>query len=258
MRSCLIFLLSSLCAALAQEVLTVPLVDKTGAGNPFQVSGRLLLSEAVRANELEWSWGENVVVKNVSGKPILLFVATLMEIGRHRAAPGRHSSPGNGPTYQLEDDRFFSEKLIKPGESLVLRDTAPGTPDVACCIDASAETRDPSAEFRVYFIQFADGSTFGDPADAREALAMRQMIVSGLRELLDSYSKLGAAGFAATLTEQSPFSTTAICRQILTKYNEDGIRSALDRTEQILTTAERHAAAIAGTATASQSPEPNR
>lgn len=261
MRSCLVFLLSALClssAALAQEVLTVPLVDKTGASSPFQVSGRLLLREAVQANELEWSWGENVAVKNVSGKPILLFVATLTEIGRHPAPAGRHSAPGNGPTYQLEDDRFFSERLIKPGESLVLRDTVPGNPDVACCINPLAEIRDASAEYRLHFVQFADGSTFGDPAEAREALAMRQMIVSALRELLKSCSELGAPGFAAKLTDQSPFSTTAIRGQILTKYKEDGIRAALDRTEQILATAERHAAAITGTATASQSALPNR
>jgi hypothetical protein len=205
---------------------------------------------------LEWSWGENVAVKNVSDKAILFFVATISETGRHSIHVGRQAAPGDGPTYQLEDDRFFNEKLIEPGESLVLRDTKPGTPDVACCVDPLAGTHDPFAEYRLQFAQFTDGSVFGDSAEARQSLAIRQTILSGLRGLLQSYEQGGQSGFVARLKnlidpslapkveEQPPFFTTAICRQITAKYDSDGTAAAIDKTKEIFKIAEKHAAMI--------------
>jgi hypothetical protein len=240
------------------EVITVPLIDKSGAGRPFEVSGSLLLREAVHGNQLEWSWGENVAVRNISSKPILLFVVTLTEVGRHPAPAGRHSAPGNGPTYELGDDRFFSENLIQPGESLTLRDTEPGTPEVACCINPLAEKSDPAGEYDLRFVQFADGSTFGDPAEARDLLAWRETILRGLRKLNRSYAEHGEQGFAGKLKEQSPFSESAPFKQILRKYRERGVRAALHKARQILATAEQYAAIIAGATTPSQTLPPNR
>jgi hypothetical protein len=240
------------------EVIPVPLIDNSGADSPFEVSGSLLLREAVRGNQLEWSWGENVAVKNISSKPILLFVVTLTELGRHPAPAGRHSAPGNGPTYQLEDDRFFGENLIQPGESLTLRDTEPGAPNMECCINPLAEKSDPAGEYDLRFVQFADGSTFGDPAEARDVLAWRETILRGLRELNQSYAEHGKQGFTAKLKEQSSFSETAPFGQILAKYNEGGVQTALDKARQILATAGQHAAMIAGATTPSQTLPPNR
>jgi hypothetical protein len=202
------------------EVIAVPLIDKSGAASPFEVIGSLLLREAVHGNQLEWSWGQKVAIKNVSGKAVLLFIATLTEIGRY--PKGQHAAPGDGPTYVTEDDRFFSENLIQPGESVTLRDAEPGTPNVACGVNP-AEKSNPIAEHWLSFVQFSDGSTFGDPAEARDALALREKILRGLRELNQSYAEHGEQGFAAKLKEQSPSSATAPFRQIFTKYSEDGV-----------------------------------
>lgn len=167
----------------------------------------------------------------------------------------------SGPTYQLEDDRFFSEKLIGPGERLVLRDTSPGTPDQACCIDPLAGTHEPSAEYRLEFAQFADGSVFGDPAEAQGSLAIRRTIMRGLHELIESYEQGGESGFIRALGnlrsaptdsdrpprqgEQPPFFTTAICRQILASYDSAGAGAALEETRKTLKVAETHDALIA-------------
>jgi hypothetical protein len=260
MRFRLAFLFCASCLplshALPQEVLTVPLVDKTGSDSPLEVSGRVLLRETARANELEWSWQDKVAIKNVSSKPILLFVATFTEIGRHPAPAGRHSAPGNGPTYEFDNDRFFSETLVQPGEVLALRDTTPGTPNIACCINPLAEVRDPSAEYRLHFVQFADGSSFGDPAEAQDALALRQTIMKGLRELIQSYVELGASGFSAKLKEPSTFSTTGVHGQILARYQDGGVPAALGDAQRMLATAERHAAMIASTGTGPTSSPP--
>jgi hypothetical protein len=99
------------------------------------------------------------------------------------------------------------------------------------------------------FVQFADGSTFGDPAGAHDALALRDTIMVGLRELLQSYADGGEEGFAAKLKEPSVVSGTAPYKKILTKFSDIGVLAALGETKQIVAIAEHHAAMIAGTAT---------
>lgn len=253
---CALFLCSP--PALPQDVFSVPVVDKSGAGAPLEVSGKATLRESARANALEWSWGEKVEVKNTSGKAILFFVATITEVGRRSAPARQRATLGDGPTYQLEDDRFFSNQLIEPGATLVLRDTNPGVPEIACCINPLAQTHEPSAEYRLEFAQFADGSIFGDRSQAQGSLAIRRSIVGGLRRLLGSYEQGGEAGFTDALgslrshpiasglppdaEEQPPFSTTAICRQILANYDGQGVKAALEKTKEILKIAEAHAA----------------
>ena len=223
----------------SQEVMTVPLIDKTEATSPFRVSGRLLLRETVRGNQVEWSWGQKLAVKNVSDKPILLFAATLTEVGRHPR--GKYAALGDGPTYQLDEDRFFSKELIRPGELLTLRDTEPGTPAVACCINPLAANVDPVAEFRLRFVQFADGTTFGDLAEARDALGMRDNALRGLREL----NAVGdPAGFVAELEKKCTSLGNAICSRISAAREGGGANAAQAEARQILVIAKEHEAAI--------------
>ena len=266
MRFRLIVSLCALClfpsAALEQEVFSVPIADKSSAGAPFEVSGKLTLQESQQADKVEWSWGEKVEIKNISDKAILLFIATITEVGRHH--DGQRLAPGDGPTYRLGDDRFFNKKLIQPGESIVLRDTEPGRPDVACCVSPQAQVHDPSAEFCLRFVQFADGSAFGDPTEARDNLAFRQTILRGLQELIRSYEETGESGFTAQLKHlrsyaldpslapkidaQPPFFQAPICRQILAAYDAGGARAALAAARKFLKIAEEHAAMTAMTA----------
>ncbi|HEY6765635.1 MAG TPA: hypothetical protein VI386_12750 [Candidatus Sulfotelmatobacter sp.] len=244
-----------LSSALEQAVISVPLVDRTVGENPLEARGGGLLRELARANELEWSWGERVTVKNLSGNPILLYVVSITEVGRHVPPAGRHSAPGNGSIYRLEDDMFFSEKLFGPGESLVLRETMPGTPIVDCCINPLAKLRDPSVEYRLLFVQFADGSTFGDPAEAQDVLSMRQRIVNDLLKLRQSYGDRGVSGFTDTLNERSAFSVTSVYKQILSKFTDEGVLAAVGEAERIIAIAERHAGEITG---ASSTRKPSR
>src|ERR1039458_8535942 len=237
---CTLYLSAPLAAQL--ETVSVPLTDKTAAASPFQVSGRFLLQEAVHGNQLEWSWGQKAAIKNVSSKAVLLFIATFTEIGRY--PKGQHAAPGDGPTYVIEDDRFFGENLIRPGESVTLRDTEPGAPNVACCINPMAEKRDPIAEYCLRFVQFADGSTFGDPAEARDAFAMRETVLRGLRELVQSYNQHGEQAFLTEMKQQVSWSGTSIFAQIRTIFKEKGIDSAVERAQQILAIAESHEALI--------------
>ncbi len=236
---------------MAQEVITVPLLDKSDTESPFEVNGSIRLEETVRGDDLEWSWAQKITIKNISDRPILLFVAALTEIGRYPRGP--RSAPGDGPSYEFDDDRFFKDDLFLPGQSLTLRDSEPNNRQTACCISSLPQKSNPSAEYKTCFVQFADGSTFGKDTDARDALTMRQMIVDALTELLKAYAQLGAPGFATKLSENSSFSSTAIGKQIVAKYHEGGVQPALVSAQRILATAQRHAAMISGAAAASQS-----
>jgi hypothetical protein len=240
------------------DLINVPLTDLTGKGTPFLASGTALLRETVRGNQLEWSWGQRLSVKNISGKPVLLLVAALTERGRHPT--DGHAAPGDGPTYRFEKDRFFDESLIEPEETVILRDTEPGVPQAECCVNPLEGNRSPAAEYRLQFVQFSDGSTFGDASEAKDDFEMRDVILRNLRRLLRVYADGGEAGLATRLKElqsymidpnlapktegQPPFFATSICSQILTKYNRAGAEAALAEAKKILGTAEKHAAMI--------------
>ena len=70
MRLRLTLLLCALClsrfSTAQTEVIPVPLIDKTGAASPFEVSGSLLLREAVHSNQLEWSVGARMSLLRTS------------------------------------------------------------------------------------------------------------------------------------------------------------------------------------------------
>lgn len=81
----------------AQEVFTVPFVDKTDAGRPFEVvNGQATLTEILQGNQLVSSWGDRLSLKNISGKAIMLYAVRLQLIGRHNH--GLRQGPGDGPT----------------------------------------------------------------------------------------------------------------------------------------------------------------
>ena len=227
-----------------QERVNVAFVDKSLPGSPIGVSGQVSLREAVVGNQVESSWIERVVVKNISRKPFLMFVVSLTLIGRHNR--GALRGPGDGPTYVLSDDRFFAKTLIQPDESLVLRDTKPEEGEVECCINPLEKGSDPRAEFRVRFAQFADGSSFGDREEAKDELAVRATIVSGLRKLFQSYSERGEQGFLTELERNSPWSATVPFADLRATYKETGVGAAIARAQQILSVAENHEASIRG------------
>ena len=53
------------------------------------------------------------------------------------------------------------------------------------------------------YVQFADGSTWGDPDEAETALAEREVCLKELMDLARTYQTEGAAKFASSLTRQS-------------------------------------------------------
>jgi hypothetical protein len=249
-RLLLAFCLALVCAihcptSASQETIDntreVPLTDKTPSG-PLEVHGKALIHEIIAGPKLEWSWGESVVAKNVSDKAIMLVLATLTELGRHPES-GHPPGLGNGPTYIIAEDRFFSETDIRPSDSVVLRDTKPGTLGAGCCINSVDKVRVPEAEFKVLFVQYADGSTFGDPAAAADIFTKRKRILTALQQLSKQWAGGGEENFAAELKKQCALLGNPICPQISVALERSGDQAAAE-VRRVLGIAEKHAASL--------------
>jgi hypothetical protein len=249
MRMRILLLLGTLClfcvsaAAQKGEAIQVPITDETAQGGPFEiVTGRATLREALEGNQLRSSWGDELTLRNISDKPILLFKASLQLIGRHNR--GRFRGPGDGPTYLLAEDRFFSTEILA-GATLPLRNAPPGPDMLECCIGPSEHVSDARAEFRVLFVQFADGSQFGDAAEAKEDLEVREVIMTGLRQVVRSYERSGAGAFHAQANQSSPWLGTSVHSEVQRLYEQEGAEAAISRARQIVAIAEGHQAALA-------------
>jgi hypothetical protein len=174
-----------------QKVIDVPFDSTLVAGSPIQATGTLSVLETVVGNQVQSLWDENVVAKNISNKPILLLIGVLEAVGPH--------SDGG---YTLIADRFFSQDVIQPGDTIPYLRTGP-VGRSSCCINPLEEPRDPRAAFRVEFVQFVDGSTFGAPARARDVLVSRTSTLLVLRNLDQTYSEQGEQKFNAQLEESA-------------------------------------------------------
>jgi len=69
------------------------------------------------------------------------------------------------------------------GESLVLARDGPGGTS-ACCVSTRGPANELHAEIRVQYVQFIDGSTFGDATTAKDILCTRSAILEFRHRLL--------------------------------------------------------------------------
>jgi hypothetical protein len=101
---------------------------------------------------------------------------------------------------------FFKEAGIPPGEAFDFID--PGFWNHGhTYINGVEVPEEPQkdlvchAQFKVLFIQFADGSTWGDYQTGKDVMARREKRMVILSHLVDAYDTGGEAAFAAALDE---------------------------------------------------------
>ena len=159
-------------SAWPQLTYTIPVVDKSEAGSPLKISGTASFTELIVANSVKSSSSFKVDVQNVGDRAIILVLAHFEKTGPH----------GVGTHQVIKRDHFFWGN-ISPGESLVLARGGPGRRTSACCVGPRGAANELKAEVRVQYVQFVDGSTFGDEAAAKETLGTRSTIFDALRRL---------------------------------------------------------------------------
>jgi len=209
-----------------QKVIEVPFDNTAVSGSPIEVTGKVLVQETIAGNQVRSAWEENVTAKNISPKPILLLLGILDAIG-----------PYSDGGYELRIDRFFSQDVIPPQATIPL---ASGTTTLkdACCINPLDEAEDPKADFRVLFVQFLDGSTFGDPDSAQDMLKNRASALHDLRGLIRAYLDHGAPAFQSRLQQVHGIVFVRIRRT----NKEEGADAAISQARKMLAIAEEHQA----------------
>ena len=124
---------------------------------------------------------------------------------------GEVTSPeGWNQSTGLSYDHFFKEAGIPPGEDfdVVGPDFFDSVNQGPTYINGVlVKPQEPKkdlvchAEFKVQFIQFEDGSTWGDYQTKKDVMARRAKNMAILSHLVDAYDTGGEAGFAAALDE---------------------------------------------------------
>ncbi len=159
-------------SAWPQLTYTIPVVDKSESGSPLKISGTASFTELIVADSVKSSSSFKVDARNVGEKAIILVRAHFEKTGPH----------GVGTHQVIQRDHFFWGN-IAPRESLVLARGDPGRRTSACCVSPRGPANEPKAEVRVQYVQFIDGSTFGDETTAKDILGTRSAILDALRRL---------------------------------------------------------------------------
>jgi hypothetical protein len=209
-----------------QEPIDVPFDDAALAETPITATGKISVRETVAGNEVNASWEENVDATNRATKSILLLIGTFGAVSLHS---------NDGAT--LTTEYFFGDS-ISPGEtfSLVKQNHVRDS----CCMNPLRETHEPKATFRLLFMQFLDGSTFGDAAQAENALANRDRTLKALRTLAQVAAK-DKQRFPSQLELQLRLDDTlGVFGLIHQTQEQEGPEAAIARTYKILDAAEDH------------------
>jgi hypothetical protein len=159
------------------------LQDVSAEGSPISVSGYVTYRYD-DSKKFPFSYRENISAKNVSGKSVLLMVM-------HLEAEG---TPGSDETFSQE---YFFGPALEPGGVEVHDEPGASFGQAVNGIPLVDSEHDPHAvaSVRVEFVQFGDGSTWGDADSARTVLHMRSETLAQLDRLEHIYEQAGEDAF---------------------------------------------------------------
>jgi hypothetical protein len=146
-------------------------------------------------------------VRNNSNKAILAMVALVSATDEH----------GNVMPCHSYMDNIFKNGVLAPKEerfSCMLTD--PDPPE-------GAKAKVTSVEGAVLFVQFEDGTTWGDPEAGKALLAQRPQKLAFLQKLVETYYESGEDAFNAALNEglnKHPERTVAACLKSDAEYEK--------------------------------------
>jgi hypothetical protein len=164
---------------------TSPVVQIGQDGSPLEISGNVIAGDE-GSGVLRYSISRKLTVNNVSSKSIML---TVLEVNtRNISKIDVHGT--------REDDDFFRPDSFAPNPTKALEESRRfGEPTAGAVFEPAA----PEATIRVAFVQFADGSTWGNPDAGKRALRERYLSWDEMKSLSEAYQKEGEKGFGAKL-----------------------------------------------------------
>jgi hypothetical protein len=201
MRGIILIALLAVCAAVpqhAEQESFISVVDLSPRGSPLLVRGDVTAKDRP-TGKLRYSVAGRVSVTNVSSKPILLTIVSL----KGTNVPGVNDKwsrdyyfsdpfePQSTENHEWIFGPFVSRMEVKSDEDSKWVDLEPerGAPQK---VTAS-----------VLFVQYADGSSWGDKEEANTVLAVRQETVKRLLALASIYREKGEKALVSALAESS-------------------------------------------------------
>ncbi len=183
-------LLACTAIASAQEEVRIPAIDVSQVGAPIEIKGEIVAKD--KPSEITpYSFDGDFYVSNNSTKPILLMIIKLDVVSPFKISIN----------YTEVQDYFFESSIPKPGSTV----------RVHRFLGTFGEPKGPYEPFRVessahasvVFVQFVDGSSWGDAASAEGALRDRQLSLHQLELLREESVKQGKKEFAETLSRST-------------------------------------------------------
>jgi hypothetical protein len=243
-----IFGLVAACTGWCQIPQVVPVTDKSDIANVLQFSGNVSYLEQFVENEsgrppntryLETTSTSDVSAKNVSGRRILLVIATLDTSGSY----------GCSTSHSVEHTDHFWGMPLEPGKSIVVshgRGTSSSLADPnRPCANPDRAPSEPKADARTVFVQFDDGSTLGDQEAASDVLNQRASILKALKQLDEVYAQQGEQGFLALLSADFGDSRLPQIVFLRETAKQSGSDAAIQEVRRLLQRAERNQARFA-------------
>jgi hypothetical protein len=205
--------------------------DLSDKGSPIQISGYMALRYD-SGNRFPFSYEQSTSVKNVSSKDILLMIVHLEAT----------SGPGQDETYSQE---YFFGDTLGPGQVEVSHD-----PERRYRTEVNGKPlpyrrdRHPAAQAHTEFVQFSDGSTWGDGDFAKDVFETRRKTLEELDLLEHLYEQAGESAFLDEFARADD--SLNVIRQIKDRCTEKTADSkcAYNIVHRTFLTAKEHDAAI--------------
>lgn len=173
------------------DTVSVPINDKSVPASPLENAGTVTLSQFIEESNWLMSHAEEWTVRNRSSKSIVTIIETLLV----------HYSNGRSEEIQSQYELFFSPDPLKPGSTTSFSSTR-SSPRTVSPLNHSQPLTTPSSEVFARWVQFDDGTTFGDGTYAKQLLLNRKAILDALKQLDKIYDSKGPDEFAQQLQQQ--------------------------------------------------------
>lgn len=214
---------------------TLPVQDASEPGSPFAVTGTVTIRETLSGDRLESAFSDTISVRNVSNKTVLVAVFQL-DVKPAYAGP-------ESDTRQYEC--FFARDVIPPGHDHDI--SRPSSGSISVELMTPGRLPDvPRAQLRTLFVQFTDGSTYGEQTHARHILSLRRQTWQHLKRLDRIYAHQGEQEFVQELLQPvEPTEVNTYFEAIRQAQRQLGTAVAIGQVRQALHNANQHQAAFA-------------
>jgi hypothetical protein len=224
----------------------IPLQDVSDGGCPIRVSGHVSFQDDP-SQLSRYTYGIEGSIENVSGEGVVLTVIHIQTRGVNR-----HGLDGN----RSSDDHFFGPRDLQPGEVENIPATTVGFNEPATdgrmigheeanwelAREDVGPEQTPLATAKVTFVQFADGSTWGDTAAGHNLLVYRREILTELRKYERVLDKEGASTFLNAYANRRTYLWFPLLYVLVTKCKGKSDSCLIDGMHSMVQGARQHQA----------------